>query len=147
VTVHVDRGHEVEVIRHAKEQLGYTLFMDRFGADRGEDEDPRFDVITILYNVEAGKRLHVCTTLPADEPETATLVPVFRGANWFEREIWDMYGVVFLGHPDLKRILMHETFPDFPLRREYPMEGKGAYGAPRRALGGTTDATDGHVAV
>jgi NADH:ubiquinone oxidoreductase subunit C len=89
----------------------------------------------------------VCTTLPADEPETATLVPVFRGANWFEREIWDMYGVVFLGHPDLKRILMHETFPDFPLRREYPVEGKGDYAAPRRALGGTTDATDGHVAV
>ncbi len=147
VTVAVDSAHEVEVIRHAKERLGYALFLDRLGADRGEDSEPRFDVITILYNLDTNRRLHVCTTLPALDPETPTLVPVFRGANWFEREIYDMYGVRFTGHPDLRRILMHDSFPDFPLRREYPMEGRGAYAAPRRAIGGNTDGTDGRVAV
>jgi NADH-quinone oxidoreductase subunit C len=147
VTVHVDAGHEVEVIRHAKEKLGYALFMDRFGADRGEDAEPRFDVITILWNLKAGRRLHVCLTLPGPDPETPTLIPVFRGANWFEREIWDMYGVRFTGHPDLRRILMHESFPDFPLRREYPVEGRGSHQAPKRALGGTRDSTTGEVAV
>ncbi len=147
VTVHVDVGHEIDVIRHAKDKLGYAMFMDRFGADRGEEAEPRFDVITILYNLKTDKRLHVCLTLPGPDPETPTLIPVFRGANWFEREIYDMYGVRFAGHPDLRRILMHESFPDFPLRREYPVEGRGSHQAPRRALGGTRDAVDGHVAV
>lgn len=147
VTVDVDPGHETKVIRHARDVLGFTQFVDRFGADRGEDAEPRFDVITILYNVATKKRLHVCTTLPELQPVARSLVEVFRGANWFEREAYDMYGIRFEGHPDLRRILMPESFPDFPLRREYPMEGQGDWGAPHRALGGVDDGTDGKVAV
>ena len=147
VTVQVQPAHEAAVVRHAKDKLGFELFVDRFGADRGEDSDPRFDVITILCNLKNGKRLHVRTTLPALDPVCPTLVGVFRGADWFEREIWDMYGVRFEGHPDLRRILMPDMFPDFPMRKEYPMEGLGAYAAPRRAIGGNRDATDGHVAI
>jgi NADH-quinone oxidoreductase subunit C len=147
VTVPVDPEHELEVARHAKEQLGYELFVDRFGADRGEDEQPRFDVITILYNLKTDKRLHLCASLPGLDPEIPSLIPVFRGADWFEREIWDMYGVRFSGHPDLRRILMPDNFPDHPLRREYPTEGTGDWAAPRRALGGNVDGTDGQVAV
>jgi NADH-quinone oxidoreductase subunit C len=147
VTVGVDPEHEVEVVRHAKEALGYELLIDRLGADRGEDTEPRFDVITVLYNLQTGKRLHVSTSVGELEPVLPTLVGVFRGANWFEREIWDMYGVRFSGHPDLRRILMPESFPAFPLRKEYPMEGEGAWGAPHRALGGNVDRTDGKVAV
>jgi len=147
VTVPVDPRHEAEVAAWARDRLGYSLFIDRFGADRGEDAEPRFDVYTILYNLDTGKRLHLCASLPGLDPVMPTLIPVFRGANWFEREIWDMYGVRFLGHPDLRRILMPESFPDFPLRKEYPMEGRGAWGAPHRAIGGVTDGTDGRVAV
>jgi len=147
VTVHVEPAHEAEVVRHAKERLGYDLLIDRLGADRGEEAEPRFDVITILYNLETGKRLHVSTCVAELSPELPTLVGVFRGADWFEREIWDMYGVRFDGHPDLRRILMPDDFPAHPLRREYPVEGEGEYAAPRRALGGSKDATDGHVAV
>jgi NADH-quinone oxidoreductase subunit C len=147
VTVHVEPAHEAEVVRHAKERLGYDLLIDRLGADRGEEAEPRFDVITILYNLETGKRLHVSTCVAELSPELPTLVGVFRGADWFEREIWDMYGVRFTGHPDLRRILMPESFPAFPMRKEYPMEGEGAWAAPRRALGGNVDGTDGAVAV
>jgi NADH-quinone oxidoreductase subunit C len=147
VTVPVDPRHEVEVATHARNKLGYTLFIDRFGADRGEDAEPRFDVYTILYNLETGKRLHLCASLPGLDPVMPTLIPVFRGANWFEREIWDMYGIRFEGHPDLRRILMPDSFPDFPLRREYPMEGQGAWAAPSRAIGGGVDGQHGEVAV
>jgi NADH-quinone oxidoreductase subunit C len=147
VTVQVQAAHEAAVIRHAKDKLGFELFIDRFGADRGEESEPRFDVITILCNVQTGKRLHVRTTLPALDPVCPTLVHVFRGADWFEREAWDMYGIRFEGHPDLRRILMPDIFPDFPLRKEYPVEGLGAFAAPRRAIGGNQDATDGHVAI
>jgi NADH-quinone oxidoreductase subunit C len=147
VTVPVEPAREAEVVRHAKERLGYELLIDRLGADRGEDAEPRFDVITILYNLETGKRLHVCASVDELSPELPTLIPVFRGADWFEREIWDMYGVRFTGHPDLRRILMPESFPAFPLRKEYPMEGEGEWAAPRRALGGNVDGTDGKVAV
>jgi NADH-quinone oxidoreductase subunit C len=147
VTVQVKPEVEAEVIRHAKEKLGFELFIDRLGADRGEDADPRFDVITILYNLDTNLRLHIRTTLPALDPVCPTLIHVFRGADWFEREAFDMYGIRFSGHPDLRRILMPEIFPDYPLRKEYPMEGLGNFAAPRRAIGGTRDAADGHVAI
>jgi len=147
VTVPVDPRHEVEVATYARDRLGYTLFIDRFGADRGEDAEPRFDVYTILYNLQTKKRLHLCASLPGLDPVLPTLIPVFRGANWFEREIWDMYGVRFEGHPDLRRILMPDAFPDFPLRREYPMEGLGGWAAPSRAIGGGIDGHDGQIAV
>lgn len=147
VRVHVDPAREVEVIRWVRDQIGYDLFIDRMGADRGEEADPRFDVITLVYNLKTDKRLIFVTTLPEEEPTTPTLIGVFRGAEWFEREAYDMYGIRFEGHPDLRRILMPEHFPDFPLRREYPMEGRGDFAAPRRAIGGTVDGTDGKVAV
>lgn len=147
VTVHVDPAHEAAVARHARDKLGYELFVDRFGADRGEEAEPRFDVITILYNLQARRRLHLCTTVSALDPQCPTLCGVFRGADWFEREVFDMYGVRFTGHPDLRRILMPDAFPDFPLRKEYPVQGKGAFAAPRRAIGGNVDGTDGQVAI
>jgi len=147
ITVHVQPASETDVIRHAKEKLGYELFIDRLGADRGEDAEPRFDVITILYNLKTNRRMHVCTTLPSEDPVCPTLVHVFRGADWFEREAFDMYGIRFSGHPDLRRILMPDIFPDFPLRKEYPMEGLGNFGAPHRAIGGNVDGTDGRVAI
>lgn len=147
VRVHVEPAHEVEVIRWARDELGFDMFIDRMGADHGEDKDPRFDVITLVYNLKTDKRLIFITTLPEEDPITPTLIGVYRGAEWFEREAYDMYGIRFEGHPDLRRILMPERFTDFPLRREYPMEGRGDFAAPRRAIGGNVDGTDGKVAV
>ncbi len=62
-----------------------------------------------------------------DEPELSvpSVVPLWEGANWLEREVYDMFGIVFLGHPDLRRILMPEEFTAFPLRKDYPLQGRG----------------------
>jgi len=147
VRVHVDSPAEVDVIRYARDELGFDMFIDRLGADHGEDAALRFDVITLVYNLQTDTRLIFVTSVSEDDPVTPTLCGVFRGADWFEREVYDMYGVRFRGHPDLKRILMPDHFPDFPLRKEYPMEGRGEFAAPRRALGGNVDGTDGRVAI
>jgi NADH-quinone oxidoreductase subunit C len=145
--VHVDPAAEADVIRYARDELGFEQLVDRLGADQGPEADPRFDVITATYNVTTHKRLIFVTTVPESKPELPTLIGVFRGANWFEREVYDMYGVIFTGHPNLTRILMDDDFDAFPMRKEYPMEGLGAFGAPRRALGGNVDGTDGRVAI
>ena len=145
--VQVSPEGEAELARHARDELGFSQLVDRFGADQGVDADPRFDVITCLYNLDSNTRLILVASVSADEPAMPSLIPVFRGANWFEREIYDMYGVTFSGHPNCTRILMPEEFDAFPLRKEYPMEGLGNWAAPRRALGGNVDGKAGKVAV
>ncbi len=142
-----DIGRETEVLQHARDALGYSLLIDRFGDDMGEDAQPRWVVRTVLYDLTNHKRLHFRVFSSALDPVFHTAMGVFRGANWYEREVYDMYGFAFEGHPDLRRILLHEDFPDFPLRKEYPMEGRGEHAAPARALGGNVDGTDGRVAV
>lgn len=145
--VHVQPEHEAAVITHARDVLGFQMFIDRMGADQGPGADPRFDVITLLYNLDTKRRLTVLTSVPEAAPELPTLCGVFRGANWFEREAFDMYGLIFTGHPNLTRILMPDEYDAFPMRKEYPMEGHGDWAAPRRALGGNVDGTDGRVAI
>ena len=84
--------------------------------------EPRFDVVLHLYSIEKKHRLRLYAGVSAREPVIATLVPVWPGANWFEREAFDMYGVRFAGHPDLRRILMYQEFEGHPLRKDYPKE-------------------------
>lgn len=145
--VPVQPGHECAVLEHARDALGFRQLVDRCGADLGPEAHPRLQVITVLYNLDTHTRLITITAVPIEKPELPTAIPAFRGANWFEREVYDMYGVRFTGHPNLKRILMPERFDAFPMRKEYPMEGLGAWAAPRRALGGNVDGQDGKVAI
>ena len=98
-----------------------NMFIDLTCVDR-MPRDPRFDVVLHLYSVEKKYRVRLYAGLPAREPSIDTLVPVWPGANWFEREAFDMYGVRFVGHPDLRRILMYEEFQGYPLRKDYPKE-------------------------
>jgi NADH-quinone oxidoreductase subunit C len=74
-----------------------------------------------LYSLDAGRRIRVKVRLPADAPLMDSLAGLWRNANWLEREVYDMFGVVFRGHPDLKRILMYDGFEGFPLRKDYPL--------------------------
>jgi NADH-quinone oxidoreductase subunit C len=102
-------------------QSRMDMFVDLTCVDR-LPRQPRFDVVLHLYSIEKKHRVRLYAGVPDNDPAIATLVPVWPGANWFEREAFDMYGVRFEGHPDLRRILMYPEFQGHPLRRDYPKE-------------------------
>ena len=79
----------------------------------------------LLCNTETGERLTVRVYLDEDRLTVPSLVPIWEGANWMEREVWDMFGIRFEGHPDLRRILLPEEFTAHPLRKDYPLQGRG----------------------
>jgi NADH-quinone oxidoreductase subunit C len=97
------------------------MFTDLTVVDRFNTE-PRFDVVLHLYSVSLKVRIRLYAGVPEEDPTLDTLVPVWAGANWFEREAYDLYGVRFRGHPDLRRILMYPEFVGHPLRKDYPKE-------------------------
>ena len=82
---------------------------------------PRYEVLYHLYSLPQNHRLRVKIGVPEAEPWVHSLVPLWKSANWLEREVWDMYGIRFLGHPDPRRILMYEEFIGHPLRKDYPV--------------------------
>ncbi|RJQ22188.1 MAG: NADH-quinone oxidoreductase subunit C [Nitrospiraceae bacterium] len=85
---------------------------------------PRFEVVYNLYSLKYNSRLILKALIPEDDPSIESVVPIWNGANWHEREACDMYGIIFNGHPDLRRILMPEDWEGFPLRKDYPLKGK-----------------------
>ncbi len=97
------------------------MFVDLTCVDRTPTA-PRFDVVLHLYSVARKHRVRLLAGVAEAEPVIDTLVPVWPGANWFEREAFDMYGVRFAGHPDLRRILLYPEFQGHPLRKDYPKE-------------------------
>ncbi|UCD59325.1 MAG: NADH-quinone oxidoreductase subunit C [Candidatus Hydrogenedentota bacterium] len=90
-----------------------------------ETEHGRFAVVYHFYSFKYGDRIRLKAFLPEDEPHIDSLVPLWETANWLEREVFDMFGIVFRNHPDLRRILMPEDSRHFPLRKDYPLTGKG----------------------
>jgi NADH-quinone oxidoreductase subunit C len=85
--------------------------------------EPRFETVYHLYSIETTQRLRLKVRLSGDNPRVASVVPVWPGADAFEREVYDLFGVYFEGHPDLRRILMPEDWEGHPLRKDYPTEG------------------------
>lgn len=99
------------------EQLTYVTATDE------TPKEPRFRVIYHLYSFRHGWRLRVATSVTEEAPTVASLVSIYSGANWMEREVYDMFGIPFDGHPELRRILMPEGYMYHPLRKEFPLEG------------------------
>ncbi|MBV8074817.1 MAG: NADH-quinone oxidoreductase subunit C, partial [Planctomycetaceae bacterium] len=85
----------------------------------------RFEVHYVLVNLDTAERLVVKAGVDEPDPTLPTVVHLWPGANWMEREVFDMFGITFTGHPDLRRILMPEEFTAFPLRKDYPLRGRG----------------------
>ena len=85
----------------------------------------RFGLVYLLTHCASNERITLRVFLNDPEPAVASAVPLWEGANWLEREVWDMFGIRFDGHPDLRRILMPEEFTAFPLRKDYPLQGRG----------------------
>lgn len=89
------------------------------------DADHRYGLVYLLASVETAERLTVRTFVDDPDPAVPSAVSLWEGANWMEREVWDMFGIRFEGHPDLRRILLPEEFTAHPLRKDYPMQGRG----------------------
>lgn len=112
-----------DVCSFAKQKLGFDYLVDLSSVDY-YGEDPRFELVYELYSYADGNSLRLKTRVSEEAASVPTVTGVWRTANWHEREVWDMMGVRFEGHPDLKRILMWEGYPYFPLRKDFPVVGK-----------------------
>ena len=118
-----DRWHEIAKFLHDDARCQCDYFVDLSAVDdpdRSDHDGGRFEVYLIVYSITKKHRIRLKTRLTDAAPKVATLSDVWKGANWAERECWDMFGVEFQGHPDLRRILMYEEFEGHPLRKDYP---------------------------
>lgn len=112
------------LIECLRDEFEYNLLSDVTAIDWSEEESPRFSVVYHLYSVKEARYIRVVTNCLDDEnPSVASIVALFPGANWHERETFDMFGIRFEGHPDLRRILMWDEYPYYPLRKEFPLAG------------------------
>jgi NADH-quinone oxidoreductase subunit C len=112
--------------------LGFTYFIDCCGVDYLKYPKPtpeRFAVVTTLLSPALGVKVQVRAFVPASPARIDSNADLFAGANWTEREIFDLYGIEFAGHPDLRRILMPDDYEGHPLRKDYPLRGRGERGA------------------
>ena len=112
-----------DVCQYAKRSLGFDYLVDICSVDN-YGEDPRWTVIYHLRGVASGQELRVKTEVSEEKSELPSVLPVWRTANWHEREVYDLMGIRFSGHPDLRRILMWEGYPYHPLRKDFPLAGK-----------------------
>jgi NADH-quinone oxidoreductase subunit C len=112
-----------EVCATAKKDLGFDYLVDITSIDN-YGEDPRWTVVYHLYGLGHRCPLRLKTRVSEEKSELPTVTGVWRSADWHEREIYDMMGIRFRGHPDLRRILMWEGYPYFPLRKDFPLAGK-----------------------
>lgn len=116
-----------ELLDQLKNELGFDLLIDVTCVDylnyRGATD--RFGLTYLFANTETNDRLTVQVLLNEPNLEVPSAVPLWEGANWLEREVYDMFGITFAGHPDLRRILMPEEYTAYPLRKDYPLQGKG----------------------
>jgi NADH-quinone oxidoreductase subunit C len=112
-----------------RDRCGFQLLelggVDYLGYPRRDPGKPRFEVHYVLLNQETHERLILKVGVNDPDPTIPSAVPLWLGADWMEREVFDMYGIRFEGHPDLRRILMPEEFAAYPLRKDYPLRGRG----------------------
>jgi NADH-quinone oxidoreductase subunit C len=124
VTVRVTDAERIaEVCAFAKSALAFDYLVDISSVDN-YGSDPRWTVVYELYGYGHRCHLRLKTEVSEEKSELPTVTTVWRGADWHEREIYDMMGIRFRGHPDLRRILMWEGYPYFPLRKDFPLAGK-----------------------
>ncbi len=112
-----------DVCQFAKKQLGFDYLVDISSLDN-YGSDPRWTVVYHLRSLSDGTDLRLKTDVSEEKSELPSIVNIWRTANWHEREIYDMMGIRFSGHPDLRRILMWEGYPYHPLRKDFPLAGK-----------------------
>ena len=131
-TACVEPTRVVEVARLLRDDsaLEFEMLTDLTAVDYF-GEEPRFEVVYHFYSVARNHRVRVKARVPEDAPELPSLVDLYASADWMEREVFDMYGVRFAGHPRLERILLYDGFEGYPLRKDYPKEKRQPLIGPR----------------
>lgn len=117
----------LDLLGFLKQACGFDMLADLTAVDylHYPNARDRYGVVYVLINTVAGVRLIVKTFVNDPDPVLPSVFPLWKGADWLEREVYDMYGIGFEGHPDLRRILMPDAFAEFPLRKDYPLRGRG----------------------
>ncbi len=122
LTITVKKADIVKVCEVMKSTLGFDMIVDLCGVDMYTPQE-RFEVIYNLYSLERKQYIRLKVKVEEDHPVVPTVTGVWAGANWHERETFDMYGIRFDGHPDLRRMYMPEEFEYHPLRKDFPLMG------------------------
>ncbi len=117
----------LDVLKTLKEKHGFDLLVDVTCVDYlyYRDAKDRFGMVYLLANTQTNERITVRCFVNDPEPTVPSVVGLWEGANWLEREVWDLFGIRFSGHPDLRRIVLPEEFTAHPLRKDYPLQGRG----------------------
>jgi NADH-quinone oxidoreductase subunit C len=123
VIVKKDRIFAICKYLHDDASLDFDHLKDLCGADYHGKKEPRFEVVYNLYSIRHHHMIRLRAQVPENDPKIASVVPIWAGANWHERECFDMFGIIFAGHPDLRRILLPEDWEGHPLRKDYPLKG------------------------
>jgi NADH-quinone oxidoreductase subunit C len=131
-TAQVERGSLLDVMRFLRDEPGldFEMLSDVTAVD-WLGQEPRFELVYHLYSVKRNHRVRIKARVSEDDAEIASLTPLWPSADWMEREVFDLYGVRFAGHPDLRRILLYEEFEGHPLRKDYPKEKRQPLVGPR----------------
>lgn len=125
--VSVSKEHLVGVLSCLKAEGGFDQLVEITAIDYLEYEgaEHRFGVVYVLLNIDTGERVVLKTFVDDPDPTLPSMYPLWKSADWLEREVYDMFGISFAGHPDHRRILMPDEFTAFPLRKDYPLKGRG----------------------
>ncbi|MBF0343105.1 MAG: NADH-quinone oxidoreductase subunit C [Nitrospirae bacterium] len=125
VGVYLKKNRILDIARYLHDTPQYNLdfLKDLCGVDYIDIKVPRFEVAYNLYSIKHGHMLRLNVQVSENNAELDSVVEVWAGANWHERECYDMYGIVFNNHPDLRRILLPEDWEGYPLRKDYPLAG------------------------
>jgi len=123
--VNVPTGELIAALKSLRDERAFDLLSDVTAIDWAEGASPRFTAVYHLYSTTSHAAIRVATSCTGDDsaPKVPSVVPLWPGANWHEREAYDMFGITFEGHPDLRRILMWDGYPYHPLRKEFPLAG------------------------
>lgn len=134
----VRREDLLESIRALKQDpaLAFDFLSDVTAVDYLGKKEPRFEVVYHLLSLKRHRRVRIKVPVSETAPEVDSLVTLWKAADWMEREVWDMFGIRFRGHPDLRRILLYEEFRGYPLRKDYPVNQRQPL-IPERPLEGT----------
>ncbi len=105
-----------------KNDFGFNMLIDLGGIDYEKNASKRFGLFYILYSIEKNSRIIIKIDVPENDLAVDSIVSIFPNANWYEREVYDMYGITFTGHPNLKRIYNPDDYDAFPMRKEFPVD-------------------------